>query len=85
MERDQLPSIAFGQIIRELRETAGLTQQVVGEKFGSDRAHVSALERARQGPSIATIFSIANSLQVPVSTLMEQVETRLATLREDKS
>jgi transcriptional regulator with XRE-family HTH domain len=84
MRDDKLPAIAFGEVINQLRTEAGLTQDAVAELAQTDRAHISALERAKQGPSIATLFSIADALSIPPGDLISRVDTRLKSLRLKK-
>ncbi len=64
-----------------MRNTAGLTQQLLGEKAHTDRAHISAFERAKQGPSIATFFEIAYALEIPPTEFIELIESKLKALR----
>lgn len=49
------PENAFGIVLREVREEAGLSQLDVYTKFGIDRTQLSAIERGVQSPTLRTI------------------------------
>ncbi len=68
---------AFGEVIRELRLQRGFTQDQLAEGAVTERSHISALERAEKGPSLATIFSLATALGVSAGELISQVERKL--------
>ena len=68
----------FGEVVRELRLERGLTQDQLAEEAKTERSHISALERAEKGPSLATIFTIAPALGMSASELITQIEHRIA-------
>ncbi len=55
--------------IRELRKTAGLTQEALAEKSGLPQPHISRLERGEHSPSRVTLEKLAGALGVPLSEL----------------
>ena len=71
------PAEAFGEVVRELRTSKGLTQEALALEEGTERSHISALERAEKGPSVGTIFRLARALGVPSGVLMDKVEQKL--------
>jgi DNA-binding XRE family transcriptional regulator len=71
------PAEAFGEVLRELREERNLTQEALALEAGTERSHISALERAEKGPSLATILRLARALNVSAGALVEKVERRL--------
>ena len=73
----KLPVIVFGEVLQTLRLQQGLTQDQLAEKVGTERSHISALERAEKGPALATLFSLANGLGMPASELIRFVENKL--------
>lgn len=77
MRDDKLPTTTFGEIVRELRLQRELTQDQLAELAGTERSHISALERAEKGPTLATILSLANALGIPAGELIGIVEQRL--------
>lgn len=72
----RLTIIVFGEVLQELRLQRGLTQDGLAELAGTERSHISALERAEKGPVLATIFKLADALNMSASELMGQVEQR---------
>lgn len=71
------PAVAFGKVLRHLRQEAGLTQEELGFEADLRRTYVSILELGQQQPSLSTIFKLAKALNQPGSTLVEMVETEL--------
>lgn len=75
---DKKPHIvAFGMVLQELRAELGLTQDQLAELVGTERSHISALERAEKGPALATIFKFAQAFRMPASKLIGLVEVKL--------
>ena len=81
MRDKKLPTIIFGEVLQELRLQQGLTQDQLAERADTERSHISALERAEKGPALATIFVLAQALNIPAGHLIDLVEKRLATHR----
>lgn len=77
----KLPTIVFGQVLQDLRLQQGLTQDQLAERAGTERSHISALERAEKGPALATIFSLADALGMPAGELIGLVEQKLKSRR----
>jgi transcriptional regulator with XRE-family HTH domain len=73
----KLPTTMFGEVLQELRLQRELTQDQLAERAGTERSHISALERAEKGPALATIFSLADALEIPAGDLIGLVEKRL--------
>lgn len=71
------PSQVFGEVLRELRLEHGLTQDQLAELADTERSHISSLERAEKGPSLATILTLARALSISAADLMGRVEKRL--------
>ena len=81
MKDKKLPTTIFGEVLQELRLQQTLTQDQLAERAGTERSHISALERAEKGPALATIFSIADALKIPAGDLISLVEKRLKSHR----
>lgn len=77
MRDKKLSTKIFGEVLQELRLQQSLTQDQLAERAGTERSHISALERAEKGPTLATILSLAEALSIPVGHLMGLVEERL--------
>ena len=77
MRDKKLPTKIFGEVLQELRLRQALTQDQLAELAGTERSHISALERAEKGPTLATILGLAEALKIPAGQLMGLVEERL--------
>ena len=77
-ERKKTPTEAFGEVLRELRAKKGLTQEGLALDAGTERSHISALERAEKGPSLGTILRLAQALGMPAGEVVSRVEQKLS-------
>jgi transcriptional regulator with XRE-family HTH domain len=68
------PEKAFGSVLREIRNEAGLSQLDIYVKFGIDRTQLSAIERGVQSPTLRTIHRFARAYRVSPSELMRRME-----------
>lgn len=73
-----LDAIVVGNVIQELREKKGLSQEVVSGLAGIGRTHLSAVERGERKPTMETFFRISDALQIKPSELMAMIEAALA-------
>jgi transcriptional regulator with XRE-family HTH domain len=80
MERENEKLItAFGVILRELRVSAGFSQEELALECGLDRTYISLLERGLRQPTLSTLFKLAQALNLKPSKMIhsvEQVEAR---------
>ena len=61
--------VAIGSALRCLREAQGLTARQLAEQAGISAAMISRIENAQVSPSIATMTSLTNALDVPLVSL----------------
>ena len=68
------PSIpaAFGLVLRELRQRAGLSQEALADAADVDRTYISLLERGLRQPTLETLFSLSRALNVSPSTMVSR-------------
>jgi transcriptional regulator with XRE-family HTH domain len=66
----------FGEVLREARETAGITQERLAFDAELDRTYISQLENDKKSPTLDVVFRICRALGVKASELIAQVETR---------
>jgi transcriptional regulator with XRE-family HTH domain len=76
-DRKKSPTDAFGEVLRELRVEKGLTQEGLVLDAGTERSHISALERAEKGPSLGTILRLAQALGISAGDIVSRVEQKL--------
>jgi transcriptional regulator with XRE-family HTH domain len=68
------PEKAFGAVLREIREAAGLSQMDVDVQFDIDRTYLSAIERGIQSPTLRMIVRLARAFRVSPSLMMRRME-----------
>ncbi|NTW38523.1 MAG: helix-turn-helix transcriptional regulator [Cellulomonadaceae bacterium] len=56
--------LAFGAALRQLRTSAGLSQENLGRAAGLERAYVGHLENGRRNLSLHTMWQLADALHV---------------------
>lgn len=69
----ELP-VAFGQVLRELRQERGLSQERLALECGLDRTFVSLLERGLRQPTLSSMFTLAKGLGTTLSEMVRRVE-----------
>jgi DNA-binding XRE family transcriptional regulator len=72
--RSLTPEAAFGNVLREIRNKKGLSQEQLGFEAGYHRTYIGMLERGLMNPSLRTILSIASALDCPASEFVRRVE-----------
>ena len=72
-----LDSELVGNVIKEIREKKGLSQEVVSGLAGIGRTHLSAIERGERKPTLETLFKISDALDVKPSYIVTNIENRL--------
>lgn len=71
-------AIAFGKVLRRLREEAGLTQEQLGFESDLRRTYVSILELGQQQPSLTTILKLALALHCSPGTMVDLVSAEMS-------
>jgi transcriptional regulator with XRE-family HTH domain len=64
----------FGQQVKKLRSTCGISQEELSFLADLSTSYVSRLERGIKSPTIGVVQKIAKALGVSVSELMRLVE-----------
>ena len=60
----------FGQRLQEQRQNQGLTMEQLAEKANLSSNFIGAIERGLKEPSLSTLISILNALDVPADVLL---------------
>jgi DNA-binding XRE family transcriptional regulator len=68
------PEKAFGIVLREIRNAAGLSQMDVDVEFGIDRTYLSAIERGVQSPTLRMIVRLADAFRISPSQILRRME-----------
>lgn len=67
---------AFGRRVRLLRTERGLSLRGFALMTAVDKSHLLAIEHGRTAPTLDTIERIAGGLDVPMSYLLFEVDSR---------
>lgn len=70
-------AIAFGKVLRSHRKAKGLSQEQLAFQCNLDRTFIGLLERGQRQPTITTIFTISEQLDIVPHTLIKVVEELL--------
>ncbi len=69
-------AIVFGEVLKELRSKAGISQEDLANECELDRSFISMLERGLRMPTIETLFKLSNPLKKSSSEIIKIVEQR---------
>lgn len=69
-------SIAFGQIVRELRVSAELSQEQLSYMAKLSRNYVGQVERGENSPTLDAVAALAGALKKPARELIAAAEKR---------
>ena len=71
------PRVAFGAVLRSLRERASYSQDSFAHFTGYHRNYIGQLERGEKSPSLTAIFNLSKAFNLRPSRLLELVEREL--------
>ncbi|ESQ13238.1 MAG TPA: XRE family transcriptional regulator [Chromatiaceae bacterium] len=78
------PEQAFGIVLRDIRQTTGLSQERLALESELDRTFISLLERGLRQPSLSTILQLAGPLGIPAGQLVAAVVEVLGQQGDDR-
>ena len=67
-------ALLIGNVIRTLRRSRGMSQEVLSGLADLDRTHYSKIERGLRSPTIDTLFKIAHALDMPPHEIISAIE-----------
>ncbi len=65
---------SFAEVLREVRQEKGLSQEALADLAGLHRNYVSEVERGLKSPSLRTLDQLAHALDVPAWALLKRTE-----------
>ncbi len=65
---------AIGKIIRQLRTSKGMSQEVLSGFANIARSHLSMIEAGRKTANMETLWKIAQAFEMPLSELIRTAE-----------
>lgn len=69
-------TVRFGQRVKELRKSCGLTQEELAERVEVSKDYIGLIERGLRSPSLQVIEKIANSLGVTIHVLFNEMPNK---------
>lgn len=72
-----LDAVTVGKVIAEFRIKKGVSQEVLSGFADIGRTHLSAIERGERKPTLETLYRIANALNVKMSDIIIEIESKL--------
>ena len=69
--------VIFGQVLREVRNEQGVSQERLALEAGIDRSYISKLENGLYQPSLSMLFAIAEILNCRPGELVDLVEKEM--------
>lgn len=67
-------SIAFGQVLKAHRKSAGFSQEELAHRAGMHSTAISLYERGGRQPTLYTVFKISHVLGIKPSSLVAELE-----------
>ena len=64
----------FGETLAALRLERGLSQEQLAHEAGLHRTFISMVEHGKRQPTLATVFDLAEALDVRPSTMVRRTE-----------
>jgi transcriptional regulator with XRE-family HTH domain len=64
----------FGEVLREARIEAAMTQEQLAFEAELDRTFISRLEHNHTSPTLETLFRLADALNMTAAALVARVE-----------
>lgn len=68
--------LRFGERVRFLRKSKGLSQEAFAARCGLDRTYVGGIERGQRNVALRNIAIIAESLDVPIAHLFKPLNKK---------
>lgn len=70
-------TIAFGKVLRKLRNEAGLSQEKLALEAELQRNYISLIELGQNQPTLTTIYKLCGALGIKTTKLMQLVDEEL--------
>jgi transcriptional regulator with XRE-family HTH domain len=64
----------IGNVLRQLRNSKGLSQEDLAAFLDISRSHIGRLETGEKQPSLKMLFRLADALEVPASAIVAEME-----------
>ena len=68
--------VGLGRVIRDARGDSRISQEELGLRTGVHRNYIGGIERGERNPSVTTIATLAEGLDMRLSELFARAEDR---------
>ena len=75
MVEHQTLLLGLGDVLREARAESRISQEELGLRTGVHRNYIGGIERGERNPSVTTIATLADALDVKLSELFARAES----------
>ena len=69
----------FGEVLRDMRIDAGMTQEQLGLEADLRRTFISLLELGQQQPTLTTLIKLSHALKCPAHEIVAKFEASFET------
>lgn len=73
---------SFGIVLRQLRTSAGLSQEDLALDADVERNYISLIELGKNSPTINVIFKLSKALNIPPSNMIKLLEKEINQIRD---
>jgi len=81
MFKPMLSAKLVGDVLAQLRQEKGMSQEVVSGLADIGRSHLSAIERGERKPTLETFYRICCALDMKMSDVMLLLERQLQNMQ----
>ena len=81
MFKPMLSAKLVGDVLAQLRQEKGMSQEVVSGLADIGRSHLSAIERGERKPTLETFYRICCALNMKMSDVMLLLERQLQNMQ----
>ncbi|MBX4150743.1 helix-turn-helix domain-containing protein [Paenibacillus lautus] len=64
----------FGDLLKQARLKAGMTQESLAFQAELDRIYISLLETGKRQPTLTTLFALSKALELRPSDFIKEIE-----------
>lgn len=82
---NKMTTLSIGWRIREIRRNQNKSLEEIAGQVGITKSHLSQVERGKVNPSVNTLWSLANALEIKVSSLFSVNEEKRTYLNSIKA
>lgn len=82
---NKMTVLDLGKRIREIRKSQNKSLEEIARPIGITKSHLSQIERGKVNPSVNTLWSLANALGIPMSSLFNVDEGKRTYLNSIKA